>query len=173
MMHDFPILFMDIDGCLNNHAKMPNGYCGIDRGKVDLLNNVLADTSARIVLSSSWRYNVLTGKMTLAGLNDMMATHGLRWMSIVGVLPPEGIIADRGVLCYCWLEENVGRCFGQSTDMNKIVTAPGKRELRFCAVDDLDLGYSKANIPFVQTDGTVGLTIDDCRRMTQILLEKP
>ena len=63
------ILFLDIDGVLNTHENDPEVMCGqIHRDKVQLLNGVLRDTGARIVLSSAWRYSIYRNEATLMGL---------------------------------------------------------------------------------------------------------
>lgn len=51
------LLFLDIDGVLNDHARYPNGYCPIREELVGHLNLILgAVPDLRLVLSSAWRY---------------------------------------------------------------------------------------------------------------------
>lgn len=50
------LLFLDIDGVLNTHQKMANGYRPIQFTKINLLNKLLDQfPDLQIVLSSSWR----------------------------------------------------------------------------------------------------------------------
>lgn len=52
------VIFLDIDGVLNfwsSQAKTPTGMLGIVNEKVKLLKNIIDNTNARIVLTSSWR----------------------------------------------------------------------------------------------------------------------
>lgn len=148
-----PYLFLDLDGVGNAHERMPNGWTSLDKGKVAMLNELLADTGAKIILASAWRYFVHRGEMNLHGLNGLLATHGLRWPSVIGILDTEDLQADRGSLILTWLRKNWGNCCLKG----------------IAAVDDLDLGYTAAGVPFVQTDGKVGLTVDDCRRLADLL----
>ena len=72
------ILFLDIDGVLNTHENDPEVMCGqIHRDKVQLLNGVLRDTGARIVLSSAWRYIIYRNEATLMGLEWLLRSHGM------------------------------------------------------------------------------------------------
>ena len=78
------ILFLDIDGVLNGHEQDAQGYNRIQPGPVVHLNRILAETEARLVISSSWRYLVHSGAMTLEGFSYMLITHG------IGVPRPAG-----------------------------------------------------------------------------------
>src|SRR4051812_43157756 len=70
-------LFLDIDGVLNNHVKMDNGYCGIDARRMRLLGQLVDRVPrVKIYLVSAWRYMILSGDMTLAGFKNMLLTHG-------------------------------------------------------------------------------------------------
>ncbi len=72
------VLFLDIDGVLNDHAKLPGSvFCGIVAACIVQLNRVIAATHCRLVLTSSWRYLILRGAMTVEGFEQMLYTHGL------------------------------------------------------------------------------------------------
>lgn len=76
---DEPVIFLDIDGVLNRHRKLPSGYCGIDRDKADLLNIVLgAVPESKLVISSAWRYMLLGGEMTVNGFEYLLLVNGVR-----------------------------------------------------------------------------------------------
>lgn len=51
------IIFLDIDGVLNCHTtrERDGGYVGIDSRLVAILNRILEETGAYIVISSTWR----------------------------------------------------------------------------------------------------------------------
>lgn len=51
------ILFLDIDGVLNNKRtrEVFNGYTGIDESLVPLVKEIIDRTGAKVVLSSAWR----------------------------------------------------------------------------------------------------------------------
>ena len=60
-----PVLFLDIDGVLNSREcwdRLRGLRHKIDREKVALLNEVVAATDCRIVVSSTWRKGVGQGK---------------------------------------------------------------------------------------------------------------
>lgn len=143
-----PFIFLDIDGVLNGHKRHPNGYAGLDAEPVRLLNEVLEKTKAKVIVSSAWRYFVLRGEMTIQGLTGLLCTHGLKWGCVVDVLPadiPDGKGgADRGAAIEQWFVQRY--CVSHSC--------------KYVVLDDLDLGYSERNMPFVQTDPSIGLTID-------------
>lgn len=72
------LLFLDIDGVLNNHRMTQSGYNTIDENKCTCLNYVLrAYPNLKIVISSAWRYMILDGNMTLKGFEYMLLKSGL------------------------------------------------------------------------------------------------
>ena len=54
------IIFLDIDGVLNNEQSPDRCgyYIGIEDGKVELLKQIVDATDAKIVLSSTWRLGI-------------------------------------------------------------------------------------------------------------------
>lgn len=52
------VIFLDIDGVMNCvHTKdRISGFIGIDSAKVELLKQIIDNTGAEVVLSSSWRH---------------------------------------------------------------------------------------------------------------------
>ncbi len=73
------ILFLDIDGVLKGHQFMGGAQsCKINPENVKHLNKIL-DTvdNLKIVLSSSWRYMIFGGAMTLKGFEYMLRTYGV------------------------------------------------------------------------------------------------
>lgn len=71
------IIFLDFDGVLNIHKGMFYKSC------VDNLNYIINKTSAKIVISSSWReYN------SIEQLKNTLEEHGFKYKNnIIGVLP--------------------------------------------------------------------------------------
>ncbi len=52
------LIFLDVDGvlnCIHTHERSPEGFSGVEQGKVKLLADIVKRTGALIVLSSSWR----------------------------------------------------------------------------------------------------------------------
>ena len=72
------IIFLDIDGVLNAHQKLPSGYFGLDIRCVNHFNGLLAAApDAKIVVSSAWRYMMLRGDMTLRGFEYVLLIGGV------------------------------------------------------------------------------------------------
>lgn len=73
------LLFLDIDGVLNDHSTLPSGLCGIDPGAAAMLNYILDSCpDVEVVVSSAWRYYVHNGIITLQGFEMVLRTHGLK-----------------------------------------------------------------------------------------------
>jgi hypothetical protein len=140
-----PFIFLDLDGVLNGHQSHHNGYCSLDPDSVLIFNDILKRTGAKVIVSSAWRYFILRGEMTLAGLQGLLCTHGVTWGCLVDVLPadiPDGNGgADRGAAIEQWFRERF--CISHQT--------------KWIALDDLDLGYTARQMPFFRTVGTQGL----------------
>lgn len=165
------VLFLDIDGVLNTHDFCPRAMCGpIHREKVTLLNHVLDTTGAHVVLSSAWRYLVYRGEMNLKGLGWLLRSHGLRDDRLVGITREDTMVErsgewngstpwpqanERGEQIADWLRLSLGQV--------------GVSIARYAVVDDLDLGISEAGHPFVDTDGSVGLTDWEADRLIELL----
>ncbi|MBB2964929.1 HAD domain-containing protein [Methylobacterium sp. R2-1] len=73
-----PVLFLDIDGVLNSRecwASLRGQRHKIDRAKVALLNEVIAATGCRLVVSSTWRKGIGQGK---GGCRHILRDYGLK-----------------------------------------------------------------------------------------------
>jgi len=133
-------LYLDIDGVLNDHKPTPSGFCTIDADKVVHLNRILdACPEVQIVISSAWRYLILTGQMKLSGFENMLLTYGIKCRQrIYGITPQD--------------EDCRGLLISKHAEREGIE--------HFVVLDDLALPIPQ----LVQTDGNVGLTSDiaDC-----------
>jgi hypothetical protein len=163
------VLFLDIDGVLNGHQRHDNGYCGIDPGKVELLNGVILATRCRVVLASAWRYMILGGDMTLKGFGHMLATYGASQATtsaLLDVLPADRVVNDpngRGKLAAEWLNGWKSQLGWKPTNT-----------LTAVALDDgdsegCDLGYTLMGIQCVRPKSSVGLTVADAATVIQLL----
>lgn len=142
------IVFLDIDGCLNNHDRMLTLYCGIHKDKIDLLNQIIERTGCKIVISSAWRYMIHMGEMTYRGFEYMLVTHGLMYNNtIIGATRTDQVLYERELQIKDWLARTE----------HKID--------RWVVVDDLNLNIEN----LVKTNGEVGLTQDNVNEVVRIL----
>jgi hypothetical protein len=177
------VLFLDIDGVLNNHAVLKAaGCCGIDRGCVAQLNRIIRAAEPSIVLSSAWRY-ILHGKdMTLRGFEYLLRTHGAAGIHgrIVGCTCRDEDCAQCGHRHTRRQRPNVDdegryvcrRCERPSSrgdQINYWLREHGPVS-RYVVLDDGDFGIREAGHPFVQTDGTKGLTVHKASVAIRMLL---
>lgn len=174
-----PIVFLDIDGVLNAHVYDEEAMSNtIDRGMVKLLNRILRETGAKVVLSSAWRYIVHRGEAQLSGMDWLLRSHGLMAGRLLGITAPDTMVPsdDRGgignALPFWPLENERGE---QIADWRRRHSHRG----RYVAIDDggrdratgnwSDLGIEAAGHPVVWTDGSIGLTTTDVGRAVGLL----
>ena len=160
------ILFLDIDGVLNTHENDPEVMCGqIHRDKVQLLNGVLRDTGARIVLSSAWRYIIYRNEATLMGLEWLLRSHGMIAGRLIDITRKDTTIRGQYDGRAHWPMDNErGQQISDWLDGTVLGREP------YAVLDDLDLGITANGHPFVKTDGSVGLTQQDAKRLREMLL---
>jgi hypothetical protein len=138
------VVFLYIDGVLNNHSRVINFYCGIHPELVQRLNQITDATDASIVISSAWRYMVYGGAMTLRGLCYLFATHGIK-APIIDITQRDEEVPQR--------EEQIA----------EYIIKHGIQQ--YVVLDDLPL-----QIPnFVKTEGNVGLTDTHVKQAIEIL----
>lgn len=151
------LLFLDIDGVLNGHSKLPGSmYCGIVYHCMEKLNRVIRDTECKLILSSAWRYQILCGATTLRGFEFMLFTHGLvaPMGTLIGHTPPDEVIPDRGeqvrAALYSFLPLNVEA---------------------WAVVDDdpMQMKLGPAADRLVRTDPINGLSWSDADRLIELL----
>ena len=153
------ILFLDIDGVLNNTC--PGTVCV--KGKrlydphcISVLNNVLSDTNANIVISSAWRVGYSCD--FLAGQLDMMGVCVQHYTvykdkyahRIVGVTDTNG--PTRATEIVRWIEANQDKI-----DSYAIVD------------DNEDAMCDMTKCMFVQTADDTGLTREQGGRLIKLL----
>ncbi len=146
-------LFLDIDGVLNDHTKYPNGYCGIDYKKMELLNRIVEGSKCKIVLVSAWRYMLLDPPaMTLRGFRYLLTIHGAS----------EAVV--NGLCGYLDYDKDINDPYDRSKLVDKWLyqNLQGKRfkdpRPRIVVLDDTDCGYSDLGLCHVMPDPKVGLT---------------
>jgi len=141
------IIFLDIDGVLNNHSTFGPGRSGdeaIEPGMVELVAGLVQETGARIVISSSWR------SRGFLLMRELLARHGLDSQSVIGVTPY--LLGGRGTEIREWM---------------RLSRKPVKS---FVILDDEAEDLYGLLEHLVQTDPYVGLTRHHIVRARKILL---
>lgn len=155
-------LFLDVDGCLNDHKWNDlAGSTTLDRRCVNELNRILHTVPrVGVVLSSAWRYMIANKALTLLGFKYLLQTHGVtKDINLVGITPPDERIPTRGMQIRHWLDNYEGRSMFECESFVVLDDAPDG--MCFCPVEHR----------LVKTDGKVGLTAADADRVIAMLLE--
>lgn len=149
-------LYLDIDGILNKHDTLPNGYNTIYLDKMQLLNRIVANTKCRIVLVSAWRYLILNGQMTLIGFSSLLLTYGL---------------TDSNYICG-YIEEDFAVDNKNDRALNILKYRKDNliEDCKYLVLDDLDLGYTALGLPWYSVDGSIGIVEEDVEKITKELL---
>jgi len=92
------LLFLDIDGVLNDHQDLGNGYSGISKAGRECFNMIMDHCpDVQVVISSAWRYHVHNGEMSTKGLEELLLTHGLKVKDrIYGITEPDPVEFRKG-----------------------------------------------------------------------------
>jgi len=153
-------LFLDIDGVLNSLSRQDDSgelFREIFPEHVKALNRIVRATAAKVVLSSSWRYLIHNGHMTIHGFETMLHTHGFCGSLIDCTRQDKGVDGDESELRWLqirdWLRAN----------------RPASGECqRYCILDDDPDAFGGNLFHGVQTSGS-GLTMDDAEMAIAIL----
>lgn len=160
------LIFLDIDGVLNWHQKLPGSmYSGITLALAGKFNRLLTSVpESKIVISSSWRYLILRGEMTLKGFEMLLQICGVNCRGrVIAHTIADGEIQDEPAHDdpEAWHLAGLAMRRGQILKMLEEL-----KPTHFVVLDDLPL----AGVPnLVQTDGQVGLTDRDVDRAIQML----
>jgi len=152
-----PVIFLDIDGVLNGHEFNHDAKSNtIERRCVRRLNRILEETDALVVLSSAWRYMIHGGGCTLQGFDYLLRSHG--------------VIAGRLVGATCLDETQWATRGRQIASFRHRYISPLARCVAIDDGDDEDTyGLKTCGMPWVRTDGDVGLTAADALKAIEIL----
>lgn len=159
------VIFLDIDGVLNNHTPLENNYCGTRSDCVSNFNRILdALPEAKIVISSAWRYLILRGDVTIKGFEMLLLTHGVKCFGrVIGHTVADGPIEDEPnhhdpeawkVAGLAWRREQIRQWAFQ----NKVSS--------YIAIDDLPLDMPEQYF----VDGELGLTFEDASAIIDLSL---
>ena len=152
------IIFLDIDGVLNCETGYKDGFCNYDKGdkkmhdlgqsfyppSMDLLNKLIEETDAKIVISSTWRKS---------GLEHMRNVWKHRKMSgeIIDITPNfSGIVIGdlrmgmpRGLEIQYWLKEKGFANINWSKDYQEEYIEKSGIENYIIIDDDSDMTYKQ------------------------------
>lgn len=152
---------LDIDGVLNDHRPLSNGYTPLKEKCVKELCRILDECpDVNIIISSAWRYMMLgdTPAMNERGMEYLMCLFGAPHCSInnriIGkTISDEDICLKLGImesgeeLDYGWLKDN-----GCLLRREQILLLA--KDTQFVVLDDLELEMPE----LIKTDGNLGLT---------------
>jgi hypothetical protein len=145
------VLFLDIDGVLNNHERHENGYAGIRSDCVSHLNHILKEVpDLKIVISSAWRYMI----------PEALSLKGFEYLLLVA-----GVNCEKKVIGYTARDENVNSRGKQIRFWVKDHMVKGDK---YIILDDLPFDFLKLNLNFILTDPKVGLT----RKKAEAVIER-
>ena len=151
------VVFLDLDGVVNNNRYDPEtANIALLPGCVEQLGRILERTGAKVVLSSSWRYLVHEGLMSLSEFEQMLGRHGAPGIQIIGLTPTDEQVRGRGNQIQAWLDDNAARWSVQS----------------YVVLDDMDAAddFDPRQHPLVRTNPNVGLTDKDADAAIAALL---
>lgn len=105
------LIFLDIDGVLNDELtglyQSTDGYWPeIKPDCVKAFNRIIRATEAKIVLSSSWRYHILNGNMSLHGFFVLLRSHGVRGELVGHTRESSDSLEPRWIQIKDWLKDN-------------------------------------------------------------------
>ena len=130
MSEDKNIIFLDVDGVLNNFHSLADGIFIIPE-KCKMIERLCKEHNAKIVISSTWRYGE-----TLKSLQKFFGRVGINEEYIIGLTPEYG--TTRGDEIYPWLIDN-----------------PDKWT-KYIIIDDDDDFYDIQKTRHIQTDMRTG-----------------
>lgn len=163
------IIFLDIDGVLATTEYLKDGRWALNPEKQKLLGEILAQTDAKIVLSSSWRH------ATLEKTKEHMESEGFLFNDkLIGVTirayqwleRGTGIHLSipRGVEINQWIDTHIHSDNGKNWERKKL----GKDFTYVILDDECDMLLEHKD-NFIRTNSEIGLTNDDVRCAVGIL----
>ena len=145
------VLIADVDGVLNydkTNATAPSGALGISNSRIKLLKQIIDATGAKVVLSSTWRYDRPCGKDYQYLVNKLKDNDIAVYSHI-----PEISSLRRGLEISAWLARH------PDVDGWAVID-----DVRF---PDFDRGEFAGHL--VITDSKLGLTEDDVEKAIGVL----
>ena len=165
------VIFLDCDGVLNSHQFFQSaeqrqdaaegglsfGEAQLDPAALALLDRIVEQTGATIVISSSWRHI-----WKWQDIAQMFKKRGMENWDFVIDQTPGSQNDNRGDEVQDWLDTRWGRERQVVDDHYEPITS-------FVIIDDTDEFSTTQRQNFVKTNPQVGLTQADAQRAIQIL----
>lgn len=166
------IIFLDIDGVLATPEYLKDGLWGLHPEKQKLLGEILSQTDAQIVLSSSWRLpNLYDTKKHMEAkgflFSDKMIGVTIRAHQWIDRDSKIHLSIPRGVEIKQWIDTNIHSDNGKNWERKQ----SGKDFNYVILDDDCDMLLEQAN-NFVHINREIGLTEEDVNKAIQILNER-
>lgn len=163
------IIFLDIDGVLATPEYLKDGLWALNPEKQKLLGEIIAQTDAKIVLSSSWRYATLEQTkehMEQEGFlfNDVLIGVTIRAYQYLERGTGVHLSIPRGVEIKQWVDTNIHSDNGKNWERKKL----GK-DYTYVILDDEGDMLLEHKDNFVKTKSEIGLTDDDVKNAVKIL----
>lgn len=152
------VIFLDIDGVLNNYQTMaltPDGYTGINNGLLKRLSTIVKETNARIVLSSTWKSEW--------DKNETLCTNDGKYMV--------NKFRQLGLLIFDKIEDVDGSLCMRGASIMKYLKSRNDIE-DWVVIDDDEFDFDKypeIMDRFVHTDNLQGLLEKDVEKAINIL----
>lgn len=163
------IIFLDIDGVIAIPSVLKDGLFGLSDDKQKLLGKILAETDAKIVLSSSWRYATIERTkehLEKEGFlfNDKLIGVTIRAYQWLEKGTGIHLSIPRGVEIKQWIDTHIHSDNGKDWNRKKL----GKDWNYVILDDDSDMLLEHKD-NFIRTDSELGLTDDDVTGAVGIL----
>jgi hypothetical protein len=149
-----PLIFLDVDGVLNwmrSFEPCSGPPVQFEPPCVRAFNHIIEETAAQIVLSSSWRYLILNGHMSLNGFSVLLRSHGVRGWLIGHTRADASDSEPRYMQIADWLSFS------------------GRNGRKFLILDDDPQAFG--HMPGIQTASRDGLTAENAIEAVRLLKE--
>lgn len=167
------IIFMDIDGVLNNHDYNPRSQSStIQVAPCERMSHVIETTGAKVVLISAWRYMIAGGACTTKGFEYWLRTSGMTAkIDIIGITESDEVCTACGHRNEKYLPA-CDSCKNQVLRAEQVLSWIAKNNFtgKYVVIDDGDFGFSERKMPFIQPAPQVGITDAEAAKAIEILM---
>ena len=155
------VIFLDVDGVLNSEEFLKNNPDQlIDKNKVSILKNIIDKTGAVLVMTSTWKLWFDDNMMPRGGYSkrfyDIFSLFDIKLFGKTPDFSTEEIKMTK-TFSHVKSKEII-----QWLNSNKNVE-------QYIVIDDLDLRDEEINKHLVRTDGSIGITEEDAKRVIKMI----